>query len=500
MNEGEFVSLSNKVGFVLVDDLPPVGGCNILCLSDREVHIIRRFVYPFAEWRSRFVRWLYGSIYQTATEAEYLEYQDEIGQLFNDIGGEDMGCSELATALQAIATALAGQAGGTTVNCGAGCYGAGIPGQAAGYLAPYTNGELIPPPPGEVEYLTPPEGFEDWNAYLAYKCKAAHQVYDVIHGFCRACQGLQGLEVTALLVGPVIAGWMGVFGTIALTPLVWVTLVTTLVAMGVLASMSFFGWGIAADYLAANKMAIVCALYNSGSAVDARASIAGYLDSAIQTIEWGSILTPIAPELGAFMATALASIQENGLFNILFELTADVSYPEEVCDCASGVMGWHFDAGLERWTFSTLVRSPNTSIGQWNAAEVGADTFNGSPGRLWGLLTITDQGVQGGTGQWNLDLSDGSGPVVHTNDVIAADFSASVTGLLAAIGCYLEPGHVYQTHEEANITSWQQIQLTIAPENDGKRVSYIWVNYYPYGYVNGRWETGVDRVYIIPNA
>jgi len=218
MNELELVSLSNKVGFVLVDDLPPVGGCNILCLSDREVHIIRRFVYPFAEWRSRFVRWLYGNIYQAATEAEYLEYHDEIGQLFDDIGGEDMGCSELASALTALASALTQNGGGTGGNNGCCAPSGGQLTGVAGAVSLLPPSALLPEAPLALDLEgDPPEGFASWEVYNIYKCKAAHQIWTAVYRWADTAMLMGGLALVTNVAAEGVLAYCVLF-TAVLTP------------------------------------------------------------------------------------------------------------------------------------------------------------------------------------------------------------------------------------------------------------------------------------------
>ena len=492
MNEGEFISLSNNVGFVLVDDLPPTGGCNILCLSNREVHIIRRFVYPFAEWRSRFVRWLYGNIYQTATEAEYLEYQDEIGQLFNDIGGEDMGCSELASALQALASAMERGGGSGGVN-GGNCSGVGIPGQAAGYLGQYGNTQLLPPPAGSVVENVPPEGFETWGEYLAYKCRAAQQVFAFILGFCRQCQGLKLLVVTATIAGPLLAGWMGVWGAIAITPLGWVAAVSSLVAIATLESLAFWGFESLGDYLELNKSAIICSLYTSGDAVAAREQIASYIEDGIQAIEWSTIgLEALGPAISSLMGSVMAATVENGVVNILFELQADVAYPDAECDCEFGTYEWHFDADAEDWEELYDVQSPNTGVGQWLDTVLGGDGTD-SPGRLVTYLARSD-GSKNCKGGWIFTVP--GTPVATLEEVLQADIWQGASGGVCRY--YLRIQYTDSTNDEniqiAQDSQWKQCSIAVSEGNVGKSIKYFYVLFDFNGSDTGACDFGIDNV------
>jgi hypothetical protein len=496
MNEGEFVSLSNKVGFVLVDDLPAAGGCNILCLSDREVHIIRRFVYPFAEWRSRFVRWLYGNTYQTATEAEYLEYQDEIGQLMNDIGGEDMGCSELATALTALASSLAQNGGGTSG--GNGCcapYGGPATG-VAGALSGLAPSEILPEAPLSIDPEgDPPDGFATWEIYNVYKCKAAHQIWYAVDRWADTCMALGGIAFLSNVAAQAALAYAVIF-TVVLTPVTIAIAIASLLAIEGLSIFALYELQQFKDWWATNKIAIVCSLYLSEDAAAALAAVSNAVADGVQAIEWTGALAPLAPELSAAVGVLMSQIESNNLVNILFKLVTDVAFPDVTCNCAGSQTGWHFDSGLEGWEFSTLVHSPNTSIGQWNSAEVGADNLNGSFGRLWGLLTMTDAGQSGSTGTWTLAFPVGTGPIVHTGDIIKMDMVASASGLVNTLGCYVQGG-ILASSSSNPTDAWQQFQLVIPAPCDGLRLTYLYVSWYPDPYNVGVWETGIDRVYLL---
>ncbi|GAI43128.1 unnamed protein product, partial [marine sediment metagenome] len=65
MSDTRKLRLTDKLGYLNTEDLAPVGGCNFLCLSDRQVAIIRGFVYPFARWPTRTVLPIDGYRYMT---------------------------------------------------------------------------------------------------------------------------------------------------------------------------------------------------------------------------------------------------------------------------------------------------------------------------------------------------------------------------------------------------------------------------------------------------
>ena len=474
MNSTKIISLPEWTGFVIVDDLPAEGGCNILCLSDRQIHILRRFVYPFAEWRTRYVRWLYGHYYQLATEAEYSEYQDVVNELFNDIKGENMGCSDLAEALMVIAEAIPRISLGG--NNGGNCSGVGIPGQAAGYAGQYTNAQLIAPAPGSVTTNIPPDGFETWEAYLGYKCRAAQQVFAFVLGFCRECQSLKLLVVTATIVGPLLAGWMGVWGAIAITPAGWIAAISSLVAIGLLESLAFKGFELLGDYLLANKESIICALYLSGDAVEARAALAGYIEDGIQAIEWSTIgLEALGPAVAGMMGQVMAVATENGVVNILFELQADIAYPDAVCDCAEpeqpGTFEWHFENDDEGWEDVADVRSGNSYTNTWTDAESGSDTGDGSAGRLHTSISRSASDIA--KAGWLKHITP---DYVYEGDGFLADvFQSSIepADRYALILQYSDA-----SEDVLQITGhpgWERHQVLVTNPNSGKVLNLIYV-------------------------
>jgi hypothetical protein len=274
------------------------------------------------------------------------------------------------------------------------------------------------------------------------------------------------------MVGPVIAGYLGVFGTVALTPAGFAALIAAIVGMGVLASLSFVGWQMAGIYLDDHKAEIVCALYETGDAVEARTALAGFLEDAVQSIEWTGLLAPLAPELAAFMGIAMGAFETNGVVNILFELTADVAYPDAGCDCAQG-LGWSFLADEEGWTYGADCTGSNTYTPSWQGGESGSDPYDPSWGRLQMVLNRVESGNCKAYWIYWFPVPF----VAHTGDEFNVD-----TYLYGTSGY----GHVYNRikyednsedtyHIEARDFGWENHPVQVSSGNNGKNVTAVYV-------------------------
>jgi hypothetical protein len=109
---------------------------------------------------------------------------------------------------------------------------------------------------------------------------------------------------------------------------------------------------------------------------------------------------------------------------------------------------------------------------------------------------MTDAGQSGSTGTWTLAFPVGTGPIVHTGDIIKMDMVASASGLVNTLGCYVQGG-ILASSSSNPTDAWQQFQLVIPAPCDGLRLTYLYVSWYPDPYNVGVWETGIDRVYLL---
>jgi hypothetical protein len=87
-------------------------------------------------------------------------------------------------------------------------------------------------------------------------------------------------------------------------------------------------------YLLADEEAIVCALYTSGSGSEALEALAGFVEDAIQSVQWSVIFGPtLGPELSAAFGSLASQAQTNNLVNPLFQVVEDFAYPDVTCEC-----------------------------------------------------------------------------------------------------------------------------------------------------------------------
>jgi len=76
----------------------------VVVLSERDVTVIRSYMFPGVEWETRFIRPLGGDNYETGTTEEFSEYQEAINELdYKLSGGLTM---SLESALTSIAEAI----------------------------------------------------------------------------------------------------------------------------------------------------------------------------------------------------------------------------------------------------------------------------------------------------------------------------------------------------------------------------------------------------------
>ena len=121
MSEVIRFTLRGDVSWINADIYPDLGGCNVMCLTDRQVSIIRQMVYPHALSPSRFVvpGWDRRFTYPSAELAA--EHIHEVEDLIDKLGTEaTVDCQALLDALATIAFNV-------------------LPAPAAGYIYNNTN-------------------------------------------------------------------------------------------------------------------------------------------------------------------------------------------------------------------------------------------------------------------------------------------------------------------------------------------------------------------------
>lgn len=245
-----------------------------------------------------------------------------------------MGCETIAEGLVALAEAIAAAGGGTGsgTGCTVYCGGDGT-GALSGALAGIPDDQYLPAeattPPEEG---VPPEGFDTWQAYLTWKCQAAHAVWMELDRFMVVLESFDGLIATASLCAPTIALFAGAsFAAITVSGLVLIVAAVLAMAAVWLSNMLIINQ--MRQYWVTNKDAIICELYTSGDAAAALTAIGDRIEDGIQAIEWGAVLGPVSVPLAEALGTALGAVQTNSLVNPLFKLVTGVALINVECPC-----------------------------------------------------------------------------------------------------------------------------------------------------------------------
>jgi hypothetical protein len=306
--------------------------CRILCVSDRTLYLLHNFSALDIAFASRY------SVDKTSDG--YIAVRPDDEQLFelylsvvNAFRLEvlDMTC-DIESGLNAIADALSGLS--INISCGGGGGAGGT--VVVDCIENLPNEHLLGPPgdeQGDPMTDPPPDTFATWEEYFTYKCNASFFIWDLVRRYMVACKGFDLMFLTANIVTPIIAGLTGILPA-ALTPAGFAVLVSSLLAIGAISLGAWFFMDQMIDQWDADKEAIICALYESGTSVEAVAAVANFLEDAIQAIiAWGT-LEPIAGEIAALLGEAFGTIAGNGLVQPLFEAAIAVAAYEYDCsDC-----------------------------------------------------------------------------------------------------------------------------------------------------------------------
>jgi hypothetical protein len=294
-----------------------------------------------------------------------------------------------------------------------------------------TPGELIPQTPTEPpEYGVPPAGFDSWEEYLLHKCKAAHAIYDTVYGLFGALSFLPILQITVTVVGTALGGYVAgtAFGAAAFPPAAIVAIAALAVAIGLLDAQAFIQFRNIQAYLASREDAIVCALYQSGSASEALEGLAAEVEDAIQSIAWSSIFGGVVgPQLAVAVGSLAGEAETNNLINPLFQVTEDFAYPDVDCSSCGGEppLAWHFDSDEELWEFSVIENEGDYVIGSWVTGVTEPDPLDSSAGQLQCLVDKPSPPVLGTYGIWTYEYPYGDVPEVVEGDSFKVDLYCS---------------------------------------------------------------------------
>ena len=195
-----------------LDHLSTLSDCRsrILCVSDRTLYLLLNYASRDIDFQSRFATNLLENGYLAVDDdsAEYELWADVVNRFKIEV--TDMTC-DIESGLLAIADAL-------RVGGGGGCSSYGN--ATLNCIVDLNNEQLLGPEDetqGNPVSDPPPEGFATWDEYFAYKCQAAHFIWDLERKNMAAIRAFDGAALTATIVGPVIAGLAGLLPA-AFTP------------------------------------------------------------------------------------------------------------------------------------------------------------------------------------------------------------------------------------------------------------------------------------------
>lgn len=467
----------NPVSWVDSNSYPDIGGCHLVCLSDRQCAIIRDMVYPAATWRTRFCRRVYGQTFTAGDPTIRQEHLKEVDDLLYQIGGaSNMACTELIQALVDLATALATASGGqTVVNCGS-CGGSENPtavATLAGCVGQLPAESLLPAEDIEEPsgYGEPPEGWDTWEEYRSYKCQAAHWVVDTLIASLRNFGVANLIGASLSLVSATVLGGLGALAGI-LAPPAFLAIVASLVQLELLASGAAQLLRQVSDNVAVHRSELICAMYKSGSAADAVELLNSALEDAVEGVVYGAAFEALAGPIGGLLGGLVASMVDMGVTRVMWQLTADVVYYGADCSTCDEEtdMPWHFTNGADGWYWDDPTPESGWSYTSEAVIAETPDPYDEDAGALY--TTITSPGSSDWYPSWRkdveyLELTAETGKHLYcdlrTNSQVAADWRLTIT-------------YADDTSDQLWIrysqvpTSWDEQSIAVTSGNNGKLI------------------------------
>lgn len=290
----------------------------IVCLSERDINIIWQAVKDIDRFRSRVYLDVQGDEYTKASLEQFEEFQFWVSDLNVHLGDYDV-CNEL---LERIADALEGMQAMSASSGNCGC----IPGLNGGTAGTGTTSR--PPSTQQTDETTregdPPEGFETWDEYDDYKCRAADYIVELVKADLARASIVRVTELLALELAPLLLA-------VLLTPMPEVDLLL-LAGLMVEAAAIALEMSLLISNIEDSKNDYVCALL-SGTNVDS--SIASVHSAIDDSIEADSGITgSILKYLGAKIIKTFFTIDN---VNQLYEKSS-IDYPDAECDCSTGAL------------------------------------------------------------------------------------------------------------------------------------------------------------------
>lgn len=293
-----------------------LGDKYVVCLSPRDVFIIRSYLFPYAQWRTRLARPVYGDYWQLSTDGEYVQLLDDLEALDAKITENRMSCIDDGLTRVANAITLVAQ----KMCCNQGQDNGGVVGTV--------NGEsgTIPiygsTPLKEVTEGVPPDGWDTWEEYQLNKCQVANGVFDGIMDALGNLSTITFVSVTSL----------GTLIGLAFPAIIPFPPAAIPVMIGLMIALAGFyvAFGQIKEQLEANRESIVCGFYQSNTVESMTAIFADALDAAIALIG-------VSSAIGALLKSAALLLVNGDTLNQLQSGIAGYAYPDADCSgCGVG--------------------------------------------------------------------------------------------------------------------------------------------------------------------
>ena len=419
-----------------IHDLAQVGDkdpspCHLLCVSERTLYLLHNLAAEDITYRARYAIEFGQGVFRPVdrNDPEWQDYTDavqgfqlEVMEMTCDI---EAGLESIGAGLSDIADSMANLSGGcgaVTVNMpGADCISE-IPNEDWEGSA-----ELDPGEEGEGDPV--PDDFETWEEYYAYKCDAAHYIWQILRNMFAATMGLGGLQLTSAIIVPAIAGAAGMLPAV-LTPVGFVTFVGAIIVVGGLSILAITESYQMIEYLDDNKDDIVCALYESGTSADAVTALTTILEDAVQFIVWPAGLSGISAALDDAMGLAFSQLANNNVVEPLFRLMVEVTQAGNDCDGCDQPGGfcagtYTFDDDIDDFEVYTLCTvSHDAAKGHDAVGSVKHLNNSGVDVEGWSKWPCTaGQEIDDGTGISLYGWLDGGTDAEFRMKVVATDSS-----------------------------------------------------------------------------
>lgn len=415
-----------------------------------------------------------------------------------------MGCNDLILAIGDLVEALGtGAAGCPAPNVYCGSSG----GSATGGV------QLLPPVlgPGGIETLVPfedveegpgtgdpPGGFDTWEEFRTYKCQAANWLVDTLINSLRNLAVANLAVSTANLLGVVVLSALGLVASAIALPM-------ALALIGICAQLELLAAGAnsllnqVADYMAERRAEIVCSMYFSGSASEAVTLLNSILEDAVEGLVIGGVFESAAGPIGEVIGGLLAGIVDIGLTRIMWQVSADVIYPNADCsECVEAQCDreHHFTDGIVGWEVSVSMGEVGSESVSWLEAPDPVDSNDtGSPGCMQFVCTKDTQPNDVGC---SIDyiLSEECRFAAVLADTIHLDTKIDRDSQTTLYASWIFSDNTSESGVVTKTTAWfVEGTAPISAPNVGKTVKGIRFSHQPAYAATGSWTWLIDRVW-----